>query len=78
MTTLTLIDEVFELINNNTSNKQLNKIIFKYLVQNNCNYEIIETGCNFNLTELNNKQLLDIKILLASQENSLFTVDFEL
>jgi hypothetical protein len=74
----TLIDEVLELINNNTSNNQLNKIIFKYLVQNNCNYEIIKTGCNFNLTELNNEQLLDIKHLLVSQKNSLFTIDFEL
>ena len=33
-----LIDEVLELINDNSSNKQLNKTIFKYLVQNSCNY----------------------------------------
>jgi hypothetical protein len=72
-----LIDEVLELIINTSNNKQLNKVIFKYLVQNEIPYEIIKTGCNFNLTKLSSKQLLDIKILLIPKENSIFTVDFE-
>jgi hypothetical protein len=73
-----LINEVLELINNNISNKQLNKAIFKYLVQNKIHYDIIQTGCNFNLTELSNKQLHDIKnLLIIPKENSIFLVDFE-
>jgi hypothetical protein len=67
-----LIDKVLELINDN---KQLNKAIFKYLVQNKIHYDIIETGCNFFLTELSNKQLLDIKNFIITNDNSIFLVD---
>ena len=71
-----LIDHVLlELINENSHNKAINKIIFIYLIKNEIPYDIIVTGCNFNFTELNTKQLSDIKQLLISQEN--FTVKFE-
>lgn len=55
--------ELLDKINNN-KNKDINILIFNYIIKNNINYTIINTGVVFDLKLLSEEQLNDIDQIL--------------
>jgi len=60
--------ELLDKINNN-KNKDINIIIFNYIIKNNINYTIINTGVVFDLKILSNEQLNDIDHFFTTFDN---------